>query len=234
MRMMTIRGAAVTMTVDTLMMMVGMMISQMSLHQILPHQSLHIPPASSAMTSRAFGRISGATIAPLMQRGSIPNATKMNGGQSKSGVVSAATMRAMGTLEMCVAAVAPPPPPPPQLLPPLPPPLLPPPWMTMDSMMMMVVVMTMGSMVMMAVVMTMGSMMMMVVVVTMGTMMMIMMMIMATTAMIGGETIVTMIGGDNRRTFLDPKVSVHPSYMFITFKLRLFFYKYQNKSYWNV
>merc|ERR1719203_177909 len=69
--------------------------------------------------------------------------------------------------------------------------------------------------------MTMGSMVMMVVV-TMGTMMMIMMMIMATTAMIGGETIVTMIGGDNRRTFLDSKVSVHPSYMFITFKLRHF------------
>merc|ERR1719183_2779455 len=178
MRMMTIRGAAVTMTVDTLMMMVGMMISQMSLHQILPHQSLHIPPASSAMTSRAFGRISGATIAPLMQRGSIPNATKMNSGQSRSGVVSAATMQAMGTLEMCVAAVAPPPP----LLPPLPPPppLLPPPWMTMDCMMMIVGVMTMGSMVM-------------VVVMTMGTMMMIMMMIMATT---------TMIGGGNQRTFL--------------------------------
>merc|ERR1719203_2136188 len=173
MRMMTIRGAAVTMTVDTLMMMVGMMISQMSLHQILPHQSLHIPPASSAMTSRAFGRISGATIAPLMQRGSIPNATKMNSGQSRSGVVSAATMQAMGTLEMCVAAVAPPPP------------LLPPPWMTMDCMMMIVGVMTMGSMVMMAVVMTMVSMMMMVVVMTMGTMMMIMMMIMATTTMIG-------------------------------------------------
>merc|ERR1719203_2129118 len=203
---MTIGDAAVMMTVDTLMMMVGMMISQMALHQILPHQSLHIPPASSAMTSRAFGRISGATIAPLMQRGSIPNATKMNGGQSKSGVVSAATMRAMGTLEMCVAAVAPPPPPPP--------PLLPPPWMTMDCMMMIVGVMTMGSMVMRAVVMTMVSMMMMVVVMTMGTMMMIMMMIMVTT---------TMIGGGNQRTFLDPKVSAHPSYMFITFKLRHFF-----------
>merc|ERR1719203_1423383 len=202
---MTIRGAAVTMTVDTLMMMVGMMISQMSLHQILPHQSLHIPPASSAMTSRAFGRISGATIAPLMQRGSIPNATKMNSGQSRSGVVSAATMQAMGTLEMCVAAVAPPPP----LLPPLPPPppLLPPPWMTMDCMMI-VGVMTMGSMVMMAVVMTMVSMMMMVVVMTMGTMMMIMMMIMATT---------TMIGGGNQRTFLAHKVSARPIIYFYYF-----------------
>merc|ERR1719203_1880472 len=81
MRMMTIRGAAVTMTVGTLMMMVGMMISQMSLHQILPHQSLHLPPASSAMTSRVVGRISGATTAPLMQRGSIASATRVNGGQ---------------------------------------------------------------------------------------------------------------------------------------------------------